>query len=95
MSLSFKKGWQSDIGVIVKNFNEYYFAFEEPNFYKLDKKFYSKLDALKLDEGDTDNVYFVSNIDFDISKLENSELNQKLENAEFMIFSELDGTRVI
>ena len=95
MSLTFSKDWQSDLAVIVKENDGYYFAINEPDYFKLDKKFYDKLDALKLDIGDREDVYFVSDINFDTLSLKNDELNKDLQSGKFSIFAQIDGCRIL
>ena len=95
MSLSFSKDWQSELAFITRESDGYYFSMEEHVFYKLDKKFYDKLDALKLDIGDREDVYFVTNIDYDVSNMENDELNKNLQSGKFSVFAQIDGCRIV
>ena len=57
--------------------------------------FWIPYDALKLDTKDTEDVYFVTPIDFELSKLENDELNKGLKSGKFSVFAALDGSRVL
>lgn len=95
MSLSFREDWQSKLAFLTRECDGYYFSIEELVFYKLDKKFHDKLDALKLDIGDKEDVYFVTNIDFDVLNLENDELNKNLQSGKFSIFAQIDGCRIL
>ena len=95
ISLAFKEDWQSDLAVITKSGSDYYLSFENNNRFKLDKIFNGKLDELKLESDDTEDIYFVSPIDFDILSLKNDEINKSLQNGKFSIFMALDGSRVL
>ncbi len=95
MSLAFKNDWQSELAIISRENDGYFLSFEDNNLYKIDKAFYAKLESLKLDISDTEEVYFVSALNYEISKLENDELNKGLQSGKFSIFATLDGTRVL
>ena len=95
MSLSFSDDWQSDICIITKSTDGYYISVSDDNYLKIDKIFEEKLNALKLEIGDTEEVYFVSPTGFDVKNLKNNELNKGLKSLIFSIFATLDGSRVI
>lgn len=95
MSLSFREDWQSDLAVVSRTNDGYYLLFDENNRFKLDKKLYDKLDTLKLDIGDDEDVYFVYDEDFDISLIKNDEINKFLQNGKFSVFAQLDGSRIL
>ena len=83
-------------GYILKSESDYIFKFEgiEKEFY-LNKEFISSLDKLNLENGDYEDIIFLSKFNIDISNLTNKIFNDYLLEKKCYIFSAIGGDNVI
>ena len=81
-------------GVVVKQNGAYYFK-QGDLMRKFDKMFYDKLSLLSLVDGEDENVTLAIKNDISTKNLSDAEFNKYLKLGDFLLFSELDGSRVI
>ena len=62
---------------------------------KFDRGFCDKLSLLMIVEGESENVKLCVQNKIDFEKINDREFNKNLELGEFVLFSELDNSRVI
>lgn len=92
---AFNNGLNEVEGYCVKQNGRYYLSIEEKYVLKIDIKFNSYFDKLKLADGENEDVVIVykKNEKVDFSK--NNDFNKLLLNKQIKVFSRLDRSRVI
>lgn len=83
-------------GFVIKKEGAYFFGRDEAeDLIKFNAEFYDKLSLLTIVEGESENVKLCISNKIDFEKVNDREFNKYLELGDFIIYSELDNSRVI
>ncbi len=83
-------------GFIIKKGGAYFFGRDDvETLIKFNAGFYDKLSLLTIVEGESENVKLCISNKIDFEKVNDREFNKYLELGEFLLFSEIDNSRVI
>lgn len=73
----------------------FYLVFDDKNEIKIDKSLNENFEKLKLANNDNEDIILVYKNDLKIDFLKNNDFNKLLESKQLMIFSKLDGSKVL
>ena len=83
-------------GFIIKKDGAYFFGRDDvETLIKFNAGFYDKLSLLMVVEGESENVKLCTPNKIDFENVNDREFNKYLELGEFLLFSEIDNSRVI
>lgn len=82
-------------GYIVRKNDNYFWTENGELLFKLSNEFLSRLDSLKIDNGENEKVCLCTKETVVFSEIKNEEFNKKLKKGEFLIFSALTGEYVV
>lgn len=91
----FFKGLKTQDGFVIKDNNHYFLSFDEENEIKVDKNLDKIFDKLNLKNNDNEDIVLAYKDDLEIDFTKNNDFNKMLILKNVMIFSKLDGSRLI
>lgn len=91
----FFDGLKTQEGFVAKDKDNYFLSFNEENEIKVDKDFNKAFDKLNLKNNDNEDIVLVYKDDLKIDLTKDNDFNKLLMLKTVMIFSKLDGSRLI
>ena len=82
-------------GYIIKQENDFYFLLDDKSFFKFNNGFYDILGKLNLKNYENEDAVLISKIKVDEKLLTENNFNDYLNSSQFMLFSRIDGSRLI